>query len=297
MQSPMLRIDIDPSSGFCTGVKRAVNLAEKYLSEKGELFCLGEFIHNDAEMKRLEALGMKVIDHSQIGPGAGNVFVRAHGEPPETFKKIEEADIRLIDATCPVVSRLQNRVKRSSQQLNELGKGKVIIFGKPGHSEVIGLLGQTSENALVISRVEEGQTLNVKEPLHIFAQTTANQEAFRDFCDLVKSEALLQTGSDDHIVITNSICSQVSRRAPALREFAREHDIVIFVRGINSSNGRYLAGVACEVNPRTHVVSHANEVGDWFKADDHIGISGATSTPLWQMQHVADHIQQRFISK
>ena len=297
MQSPMPRIDIDPSSGFCTGVKRAVNLAEKHISGNGELFCLGEFIHNDAEMKRLEALGMKVIDHSHIGTGAGNVFVRAHGEPPETFKKIEEADIQLIDATCPVVSRLQNRVKRSSQQLHEQGKGKVIIFGKTGHSEVIGLLGQATGNAMVISRVEEGQTLNVKEPLHIFAQTTASQEAFRAFCDLVKSEAMRQTGSNDHIVITNSICGQVSRRAPALREFAREHDVIIFVSGTNSSNGRYLAGVAREVNPRTYVVAHANEVRDWFKADDHIGISGATSTPLWLMQQVADHIQQRFKSK
>ncbi len=297
MQSPMPRIDIDPSSGFCTGVKRAVNLAEKHISESGELSCLGEFIHNDEEMKRLEELGMKVIDHSHIGTGVKNVFVRAHGEPPETFQKIEEAHIPLIDSTCPVVRSLQSKVKKSSQQLHELGKGKVIIFGKPGHSEVIGLVGQALDNAIVVSRVEEGQALNVKEPLHIFAQTTASQEAFRDFCDLIKREALRLTGSDDHILIENSICAQVSRRAPALREFARKHDVIIFVSGTNSSNGRYLAGVAREANPRTHVVAHASDIGDWFKADDHIGISGATSTPLWLMQQVADHIQSRFKSK
>lgn len=293
----MPRIDIDPSSGFCTGVKRAVNLAEKHISENGELFCLGEFIHNDEEMKRLEGLGMKVIDHSQIGTGAKNVFVRAHGEPPETFKIIEEAHIPLIDSTCPVVRRLQNKVKRSSKQLYELGKGKVVIFGKTGHSEVMGLVGQALGNAIVLSRVEEGQTLNVKEPLHIFAQTTAGQEAFRDFCDLIKKEAVRQTGSDDHIVIENSICGQVSRRAPALREFASEHDVIVFVSGTNSSNGRYLAGIAREANPRTHVVAHVKDIGDWFGADDHIGISGATSTPHWLMQQVADHIQNRFKSK
>ena len=293
----MPRIDIDPSSGFCTGVKRAVNLAEKHISEKGELFCLGEFIHNDEEMKRLESLGMKVIDHSHIATRAKNVFVRAHGEPPETFKKIEKAHIPLIDSTCPVVRRLQNKVKKSSQQLHELGKGQVVIFGKPGHSEVIGLVGQALDNSIVISRVEEGQTLNVKEPLHVFAQTTASQEAFKDFCELIKSEALRQTGSDDHIVVENSICGQVSQRAPALREFAREHDVIIFVSGTNSSNGRYLASVAREANPRTHVVAHAKDIGDWFGADDHIGISGATSTPLWLMQQVADHIQSRFKSK
>lgn len=293
----MPRIDIDPSSGFCTGVKRAVNLAEKHISESGELFCLGEFIHNGEEMKRLEDLGMKVIDHSHIGNGVKNVFIRAHGEPPETFQKIEEAHIPLIDSTCPVVLRLQSKVKKSSQQLHKLGKGKVIIFGKPGHSEVIGLVGQALDNAVVVNRVEEGQALNVEEPLHIFAQTTASQEAFRDFCDLIKSEALRQTGSDDHIVIENSICAQVSRRAPALREFARNHDVIIFVSGTNSSNGRYLAGVAREANPRTHVVAHAKEIGDWFTADDRIGISGATSTPLWLMQQVADHIQSHFKSK
>lgn len=286
-------IDIDPAAGFCTGVKRAVKMAEDHLATSDEMLCLGELVHNEVEMERLREAGMKVIDHEGIVPEGKHIFIRAHGEPPETFHEIAENKDFFIDATCPIVLQLQRRVRESSLILLKNG-GKVILYGKPGHPEIVGLIGQTSGNVRVISNIEEAKTLDSKETMHFYAQTTADQEKYQQFCEFVKNKALHDAGMIDHLVFNRSICHQVSRRTPAIRDFAASHDIVIFVSGSNSSNGRFLASSSREVNQRTYVVSNADEVGDWFKSTDRIGVSGATSSPLWLLEEVADRIRSKF---
>ncbi len=268
-------------------------MAEDQLGKPDEMLCLGELVHNEAEMERLKDLGLDVIDHDGIVPEGKHIFIRAHGEPPETFRKIAENKDHFIDATCPVVLRLQHKVGESSKTLRKNG-GKVILFGKPGHPEINGLIGQTSGNVRVISNVAEAKVLNFKEPMHFYAQTTADQEKYSQFCDFIKNEAFREVATIDHLVFEQSICHQVSRRAPAIKDFAASHDIVIFVSGSNSSNGKFLASIARGVNPRTYVVSDADEVGDWFTSLDRIGISGATSTPLWLLEKVANQIRNKF---
>jgi 4-hydroxy-3-methylbut-2-enyl diphosphate reductase len=297
MNSTIPIIEIDPSAGFCSGVNRAIRFAEESLQHLDSLSCLGNLVHNEAELKRLKSLGMNFIEHEDIGPETKNVFIRAHGEPPETYKKLESSENHIVDATCPVVLRLQRKVKESSRIFHENGKGKVIIFGKPGHPEIIGLLGQTYGNAILVKNIDEAHQLDFSLPMAIFAQTTANEDEYNLLCRFISEQSFLKTGSHGNVEIFQSICRQMSQRAPALREFAKNHDIVIFVSGSESSNGKYLAGISKKINPRTYVVKDSTEIGDWFQHTDRIGISGATSTPLWLMQSVADYIKSSFEQK
>lgn len=292
MKSNAPIVDIDPSAGFCSGVKRAIRMAEDHLGTTDEMLCLGELVHNETEMARLRGLGLKVIDHEGIVPEGKRIFIRAHGEPPETFRKIAENMDQFIDATCPVVLRLQRKVGESSKMLRN--NGKVVLFGKSGHPEIVGLVGQTCGNVQVVGNILEAEALDIREPMHFYAQTTADQEKYSQFCEFIRNEALREVGTIDHLLFENSICQQVSRRAPSIKDFAASHDIVIFVSGSKSSNGRFLAGIAQNINPRTYVVSNAEEVGDWFESTDKIGISGATSTPLSLLEKVANQIRNKF---
>ncbi len=284
-------IEIDRSSGFCSGVNRAIKIAEDKLQQEEPIYCLGNLVHNEEELERLSNLGMEFIRHEEINGDMKTVFIRAHGEPPETYSILRNHHASVVDATCPVVLRLQQKVRKSSRQFRENGSGLVIIFGKPGHPEITGLLGQTEGNAILISKLEETGSIDYNQPLHLYAQTTAGEEQYITICRRISDNSLQQTGRNDLVTVNNTICRQMSQRAPRLREFAKNHDVIIFVTGSESSNGRYLSGVAREVNPRTHVVGSPYDVDNWFAGARSIGITGATSTPLWLMEEVAGRIK------
>lgn len=292
MSHPFPIIEIDRFSGFCSGVNRAIKAAEEGLKRYGTIHSLGSLVHNEEEISRLRKLGMEFITHEEADGSRQVVFIRAHGEPPETYRKLEEQGAVVIDATCPVVLRLQHRIRESSRQLKENGSGQVVIFGKPGHPEIIGLLGQTEGNALLISKKEEAEVIDYSQPLHLFAQTTASEEEYAELCAIIAEKSRQQTGRSDMVTVTNSICRQMSRRVPELKAFAARHDVLIFVSGKDSSNGKYLSGIAREVNPETHVVAGAVEVENWFSGAASIGISGATSTPVWLMEEVAARVSE-----
>ncbi|MHC1774606.1 MAG: 4-hydroxy-3-methylbut-2-enyl diphosphate reductase [Lentimicrobium sp.] len=286
------RIEIDPSAGFCSGVKRAIESAENLLKSAGEVSCLGEIVHNEAEMDRLKGLGMRVIgpDDSEIpGPG-GKVLIRAHGVPPETYKELKDKQAIVTDATCPVVLRLQQKVKQASAEMMAVG-GTVVIFGKPKHAEVVGLIGNTSGNALVVSTPEQLNALDFTKPIRVFSQTTSDLNRYREIGETILSLAWEAGNGESDIVIHHTVCGQVSRRAPAIEKFAGSHDVIIFVSGIDSSNGKYLAGISKSVNDQTHIVSGPGQLNPaWFGNASSIGISGATSTPQWLMQQIATEI-------
>ncbi len=292
MKRSLPLIEIDSMAGFCSGVNRAIRIAGKHLSGGERLKCLGELVHNEEELNRLRSLGMDFITLEDISRDWRKVFIRAHGEPPVTFEKLNTYRLEIVDATCPVVSRLQQKVGNSSREFKRRGEGQVVIFGKPGHPEIIGLMGQTSGNAVVAQHSSDFGKIAFGGPLHLFAQTTANQDDYRDFCAAVKQRSIEACGDETLVTITNSICGQVSRRAPSLLDFARMHDVIVFVSGRESSNGKYLAGLAGSVNPRTYTVSSPEEIQDWFGNAASIGISGATSTPRWLLEQVAEKIRE-----
>lgn len=287
-------IEIDLSAGFCSGVNRAIKIITDSLEEGKPLFCLGDVVHNEAELLRLEKNGARFIDHSQLSENASRVFIRAHGEPPETYQKLTVSGTELIDATCPVVLRLQQKIRIAAEKCLNEGRGKVVIFGKPGHPEVIGLMGQVPGRIELISSAEQARELEISGPVYLFAQTTASEDIYKEVAEIINRKAILNGLDSSDLVVANSICRQMSQRAPAIREFAAKHDVVIFVSGSVSSNGKYLSGIAKEVNPNTYVVTGVNEIGDWFKDAASVGISGATSTPQWLMQAVATHIENLF---
>lgn len=292
MKRPLPVIEIDPLAGFCSGVNRAIGNAGKHLSGGERLKCLGELVHNEEELDRLRSLGMDFISQEDISPDLRKVFIRAHGEPPVTYNKLKALKLEIVDATCPVVSRLQQKVGNSSREFKRMGEGQVVIFGKPGHPEVIGLMGNTSGNAVVVQQSGDFGKIAFGGPLHLFAQTTANQDDYRDFCEAIKQRTIEAGGDIALVTVTNSICGQVSRRAPSLLGFARSHDVIVFVSGQESSNGKYLAGLSRTVNANTYTVSSPGEIQDWFGNAGSIGISGATSTPRWLLEQVADKIME-----
>ena len=289
-------VEIDPSAGFCSGVKRAIKAAEGLLLEKDELNCLGEIVHNEAEIERLNQLGMKVMSHEKLSGLAADsqVLIRAHGEPPATYRKLKAIGANVSDATCPVVTRLQLKVKQASEEMKDVN-GLVVIFGKPGHAEVLGLIGNADGNAIVVSAIEQINTIDVARPLRIFSQTTADSAAYNAFCDEILSKAANAIGAKPDIEINQTICRQVSRRGPEIEKFARLHDVIIFVSGSESSNGKYLSGISKSVNPQTFTVTGSGQIKkEWLSGASSIGVSGATSTPEWLLQQVADEIVVMF---
>lgn len=277
-----LQVSIDQNSGFCFGVVYAIEMAEEILDETGQLYCLGDIVHNDEEVHRLEKKGLKIIDHQALkNLHSEKVLIRAHGEPPSTYQIALENNLELIDASCPVVLKLQNRIKNSYDK-----DQKIFIYGKHGHAEVLGLLGQTSQEAVVFQDVSELDFETLPKQLTLYSQTTKSTDKFYEIKNML-AEAGIEVEAND------TICRQVSNRDAELRHFAQKFDVVVFVSGSKSSNGKVLYSVCKDTNPRTHFVSHLPDIDpSWFGNGETVGICGATSTPMWLMENVREHLLQ-----
>jgi 4-hydroxy-3-methylbut-2-enyl diphosphate reductase len=271
-----LKVTIDQDSGFCFGVVYAIDMAEDILAEDGYLYCLGDIVHNDEEVNRLKAMGLRIISHEDLlNIKNEKVLIRAHGEAPETYRLALENNITLIDASCPVVLKLQNRVKNSYDN-NE----KILLFGKHGHAEVISLQGQTNNDALVFQDIAELDQVDLPDKFTLYSQTTKSAAKFYE----IKDE-LIRRGYD--VKANDTICRQVSSRDEDLRKFVVNFDHIVFVSGKKSSNGKVLFDVCKSINPNTYFISSEEELTrEMFNPGDRVGICGATSTPLWLMQQV-----------
>lgn len=283
----MPTIEIDQSSGFCFGVTTAIRKAEEELSRSNSLYCLGDIVHNERECCRLHEMGLNTIDHATFGQLHGvKVLLRAHGEPPETYRTAVRNDIEIIDATCPVVLQLQRRIKRV---YSESPHPQIVIYGKRGHAEVLGLVGQTHGEAIVIENVEEAGQLDLTRDTCLFSQTTKPLEGFRQVVEYITRH--MQPPASFRYFDT--ICRQVANRLPAIRSFAARHHVVIFVCGSKSSNGKVLYEACRQENPHTYMVDHPHAIcGQWLEGAQSIGICGATSTPKWLMEACRDHIRK-----
>ena len=289
-----MKVDIDSNSGFCFGVVNAIQLAEMELTRNETLYCLGDIVHNSAEVERLKGNGLITIDHEQFKTLKDcKVLLRAHGEPPETYETAIKNNIQLIDASCPVVLKLQNNIKLGFDAILKKG-GQVVIYGKEGHAEVNGLVGQTNGRAIVISGNNDLHKIDFSKPVNLFSQTTKNIEGFYEIQNEIKKRTAASQGKEAVEFIANdTICRQVSHRQPQLREFVKKHDVIVFVSGEKSSNGKMLYEVCKEVNLNTFFVSDVDELKpDWFKNVDSIGVCGATSTPRWLMEKIAENIEK-----
>ena len=286
-----MEIRIDDNAGYCFGVVKAIGTAEEELRRNGTLYCLGDIVHNSAEVERLSQLGLRVIDHATLPTlGGKKVLIRAHGEPPSTYATARQLGIHLVDATCPIVLALQGRIRRGYEEMRRCG-GQVVIFGRPGHAEVIGLNGQTDGTAIIVSNPDEIDAIDFSRPIRLYSQTTKSREDYRRLTANIRSR--LPQGAD--FTAYDTICNSVAGRTGALAAFAREVDVLLFVAGSNSSNGHYLYEHCRSVQPRTYMVGGAGEVrGEWLEGADKVGISGATSTPRWLMEEVA--VQLRVMS-
>jgi 4-hydroxy-3-methylbut-2-enyl diphosphate reductase len=275
-----LQVTIDTNSGFCFGVVYAIEMAEDILDEQGYLYCLGDIVHNDEEVKRLESKGLKIITHSDLALLHNEkVLIRAHGEPPSTYQLALQNNLELIDASCPVVLKLQNRIKNSYDK-----KDNIYIYGKHGHAEVIGLLGQTDNKAVVFQDLEELDLASLPQSITLYSQTTKSTDKFYQISDKL-------SGAGIQVEANDTICRQVSNRDKELREFARNFDKIIFVSGSKSSNGKVLYNVCKDTNPHTYFISKTEELqSDWFLQGQKVGICGATSTPMWLMEQVRAEI-------
>ena len=290
----MMKIEIDNNSGFCFGVVNAIQLAEKELENNDILYCLGDIVHNSAEVERLKSKGLVTINHKQFKDLKNcKVLLRAHGEPPETYEIAKKNNIQLIDASCPVVLKLQNNIKHGFDDFLKKG-GQVVIYGKEGHAEVNGLVGQTSGKAIVIGGFNDLDKIDYSKPVNLFSQTTKSIEGFYEVQKEIEKRMIATQGPKEIDFITNdTICRQVSHRQPQLREFVKNHDVVIFVSGKKSSNGRMLFQVCQAENPNTFFVSEQSELKKaWFNEVKSVGVCGATSTPRWLMENVASEIKK-----
>ena len=275
-----LDVTIDTKSGFCFGVEYAIEVAEEILKKEGKLYCLGDIVHNDREVKRLEDMGLEIIDHDQLKEMKNvKVLIRAHGEPPSTYDLAIKNNIILMDASCPVVLKLQNRIKKSHDK-----KEKIYIYGKHGHPEVKGLMGQTGKDAVVFQDINELDLDNIPRSITLYTQTTKSKE---NFYDIVKQ--LTKKGID--INVNDTLCRQVSNRDNQLQDFSNNFDKIIFVSGTKSSNGNALFNVCKKNNNNSYFVSSSEEVKqDWFSQNEKVGVCGATSTPMWLMEEVKEKI-------
>lgn len=289
-----MKVEIDDNSGFCFGVVNAIQLAEKELEKSELLYCLGDIVHNSAEVDRLKTKGLVTINHDELKTLKNcKVLLRAHGEPPETYKIALENNIQLIDASCPVVLRLQKNIKTGFNDILDKG-GQVVIYGKEGHAEVNGLVGQTNGRAIVIGGEEDLIKIDFSKPINLFSQTTKSIEGFYKIEKEIRKRMIEVQGNDDVLLISNdTICRQVSHRQPQLREFVKNHDVIVFVSGKKSSNGKMLYQVCKDENENTYFVSDETELDkSWFIKASSVGICGATSTPRWLMEKIAKSINE-----
>ena len=282
-----MRVEIDERSGCCFGVVRAISEAEKALGEGGTVYSLGDIVHNRVEVQRLEALGLRTVTHDEMPRLAGcRLFIRAHGEPPTTYAAAQRLGITLIDATCPVVARLQRRIKEAHAAMRAVG-GQVVILGKRGHAEVVGLTGQVAEPTIVIEGAEDLAQIDFTRPIHFLSQTTQSIALF----ERLGAEMKRRAADPAQVRLDDTICRQVSGREEHLAQFAARFDAVLFVCGRKSSNGKVLFEVCRRANPRTYNIEEAAEIDPaWLAGAASVGICGATSTPRWLMQRVAEAV-------
>jgi 4-hydroxy-3-methylbut-2-en-1-yl diphosphate reductase len=292
-----MKVTIDKNSGYCFGVEFAIQMAEDEMQDTGELYCLGDIVHNDMEVKRLNAKGLKVITREEMKDLRDcKVLIRAHGEPPETYQLALKNNIELVDASCPVVLKLQNRVKHAYDKMSE-HSGQIVIYGQKGHAEVAGLAGQTREEAIVITTEDDLDKIDFTRPITLFSQTTKSTKGFYHIKEQIENRIKEAKGKLDVLDFNanDSICRQVSNREPQLQRFSQEHDVIVFVSGKKSSNGKALYGVCKANNPRSYFIENEEELDpEWISASDSVGICGATSTPMWLMEKVAAHIEGLF---
>lgn len=280
-----IHIEIDDASGFCFGVTTAIRKAEEELAKEGSLYCLGDIVHNSMEVERLYNMGLIQIDHNQFEQLYDTkILLRAHGEPPLTYQTAHEKNIEIIDATCPVVLQLQKRIRNEYENNRNI---QIAIFGKKGHAEVLGLVGQTDGTAIVIDKPEDVTLLDYTRDISLFSQTTKSLAGFRDIVNYIESHIIPPATFRYY----DTICRQVSGRMPRLLEFSSRHDAILFVCGRKSSNGKALFEACKSVNPKTYFVESPEEIDfSWFKNTSTLGICGATSTPKWLMEHCKDAI-------
>ena len=270
----------------------AIQMAEDEMQEVDELYCLGDIVHNSMEVKRLYEKGLRIIDHEQLkNLHDCKVLIRAHGEPPETYQIALQNNIELIDASCPVVLKLQNRVKHAFDSIASQ-KGQIVIYGQQGHAEVVGIAGQTQDEAIIVTTEEDLDKIDFSKPVTFFSQTTKSTKGFYHIKSLLEERILAAQGTLANFDANDSICRQVSNREPHLLKFAKEHDVIVFVSGKKSSNGKALYAVCQRENPQSYFIENEEELeAGWFKNAKSVGICGATSTPMWLMQQVADSIK------
>lgn len=281
-------IEIDPASGFCNGVVSAIRKAEAELEKGGTLYCLGDIVHNSDEVERLRAKGLVTITHEQLRDlHNARVLLRAHGEPPSTYELAKRNGIEIIDATCPVVLALQRRIKQCHDTRKD--QCSIVIYGKTGHAEVNGLVGQTDGHAIVVESKADIDKIPTDRPIELYSQTTKSIGGLRDISATINARLAPGTTLQTH----DTICRQVSNRVDNLRQFARKHDVILFVSGAKSSNGKILYNECLNVNPRSHLISNASQIDPtWFDGAASIGICGATSTPRWLMEQVRDSVSE-----
>ena len=288
----MARIEIDPGSGFCFGVTTAIHKAEEEIDRAGSLYCLGDIVHNSDEVGRLERKGLKIISHPDLTTLHDvKLLLRAHGEPPSTYEMARKNNIEIIDATCPVVLRLQQRIKASYDVAPE-DRPQIVIYGKNGHAEVNGLVGQTAGEAIVVEGSGDLNKIDPTRPVVLYSQTTKSVAGFKEIAAMIRDR--LSPGV--RFESFDTICRRVSNRVEQLQAFARDHDVIVFVAGEKSSNGKVLYGNCLEVNSSTHLISNPAQIDrGWFPADCHdvsVGICGATSTPLWLMEEARQRLER-----
>ncbi|MDT8400070.1 MAG: 4-hydroxy-3-methylbut-2-enyl diphosphate reductase [Bacteroidales bacterium] len=287
-----MKVEIEQYSGFCFGVENAIRLTEEALKSGDEIYCLGHIVHNEAEVKRLEDLGLKTINHDEFRKlRKSKVVIRAHGEPPETYAIARENDIEIIEATCPIVKKIHNKIRKHYETTGT--EVQNIIFGKKEHAEVVGLLGQTKGNSILISDLEDIPKIDFNKPAEIFSQTTKSREKYAE----VISEIRKFYEKEGHhpgkmLEVNNTICGQVANREPSLKKFCSDNDVIVFVSGKTSSNGRMLYGVCSKINTAAYFISDISEIKEsWFDNASTVGVCGATSTPRWLIRKVAEKIE------
>lgn len=284
----MTKVEIDEGSGFCFGVVTAIRKAEEELAHSGRLYCLGDIVHNSREVERLNEMGLITINHEELKQlHHAKVLLRAHGEPPETYEIARKNHIEIIDATCPVVLRLQRRIKQEFQKTDDPDK-QIVIYGKNGHAEVLGLVGQTMGKAIVIEKLEEVHSLDMNRSIRLYSQTTKSLDEFQKIVEYIKEHI----SPDVTFEYYDTICRQVASRIPNIRKFAAAHDLVFFVSGKKSSNGKMLFSECQKVNDNVHLIDNPGEINpDWLAHARSIGVCGATSTPKWLMEEISETIR------
>lgn len=284
----MAIIEIDKDSGFCFGVTAAIGKAEEQLAADGSLYCLGDIVHNSDEVERLQTKGLRTITHEQLSQLHDvKVLLRAHGEPPSTYELARHNNIRIIDATCPVVLKLQERIKSAYQRTDR--QPQIVIYGKLGHAEVNGLVGQIGGKAIVVEDISGLDKIDFTKDIALYSQTTKSLEGFRTIIDEIKR----RKAPDAHFESFDTICRRVSNRVEHLKQFSADHEVVLFVAGSKSSNGKILFNHCHDVNPRTYMISNASHLNpEWLTDAKTIGICGATSTPRWLMEQVRERVAE-----